>query len=189
MAYIKYPSKLTQEMASKYGIDWRKQRKKTGSLANKLDMDCINRICENLKLLLPLRTAFFLEGIHGQSQGYFFKRINIEPYKWAMEQFQTAMAEGEKNILSKLNNPKITEKERRQLSWLLERAVTEDTYTPRSKSTKVITESKQVNVSMKLNNNAIKQPQLVLEAPKKGNIIDAKIIDPILPKSILENSN
>jgi|ERR1035437_259925 hypothetical protein len=158
------PPKLLESIEAALGPNWRKARKLKG-LPQDFDLTSVEGICLDLRSLVPLDTSLTAAGLTKSSIEFLHRHRKIEPYKYMFEQFDKALAAGEVAALKRLSDPETTVKAADKLKWLLERALQDDRYAPRSKTTKVVTENKSVSVTMKLDKNAIKSPQLALAPP------------------------
>jgi len=151
---------LAKELKTALGKGWirRASREAREARIRNLNMAQIERICKNLRMLVPLPTALMIEGFNFADQKVMHRCKTAVPFDYAWMKFEGAIAEAEANAVSQLNDPATSDRQAKKLMWLLERALG-DAYAPRSKSTKVTIENKSVNVKMKVSENTIKNPQ------------------------------
>jgi hypothetical protein len=175
--YTHFPKQLIKDLDNTLGPDWRRTVKKV-SLPTQFALADIEKIEANLRLLIPLTTCLKVAGLGQTSIDLVYRYKDKQPYKYIFERFDKATAEGEAAAITKLNSNDLTMKEAARIQWMLERCL-DDKYSPRTKTTKVVTESKSVTVNMKLpQNNVLKpQPLQLVQAIDADIVKDLEVIE------------
>lgn len=175
-----FPKQLKADLDNTVGSDWNKNVRKVNLPANFCLAD-LEKIEANLRLLIPLTACLKVAGLGQTSIDLLNRYKDTNPsYRYIFDRFDKASAEGEATAITRLSNPETPLKEATLIQWRLERCL-EDTYSPRTKKTKVVTENKSVTVSMKLSPTLVTK---TLQAPA----IDVDIVD-IVPDTTESNQN
>ncbi len=158
------PETFLAEIAHRLGPDWKKTFSPRQLIRKGITMEKLNSVCARLRQLVPLSTALRAEGFTEEAETLLFSLRDRQPYKYCFTEFDKALAEGEANAIARLNHHDTTKREQDALKWMLERALKQDWYAQRTKTTKVITENRTVSVQMKLPQSNIKAVPALQEA-------------------------
>jgi hypothetical protein len=168
-----FPKQLKADLDNTLGPDWNKSVRKV-SIPKEFCLADIEKIETNLRLLIPLSACLKVAGLGQAGIDMLYRYKDKNPsYRYVFDRFAKASAEGEAAALAKLSSPNITMKEATIIQWQLERCL-DDTYSPRTKNTKVVNQSASVTVSMKLPPTNTMKP--LLQSP----IIDVDIVPDVI---------